>query len=46
VIRQQPRKKKPQRDYYYEYYLRCPSCDATYQVEEAKRFVEQPPPLL
>lgn len=46
VIKQQPRKKKSQRDYYYEYYLRCPKCEATYQVEAAKRFVEQPPPLL
>jgi len=32
---------KPSRDYYYEYHLFCPKCQTTYQVEEAKRFVEQ-----
>jgi ribonuclease HI len=42
VIKQTPRK-KPKRDYYYEYYLLCPKCQTTYTVEEAKRFVEQPP---
>jgi ribonuclease HI len=45
VIKQVPRKKQ-NRDFYYEYYLYCPKCQATYQVEEAKRFIEQPPPLL
>lgn len=45
VIKQQPRKKKSQRDYYSEYYLRCPNCQAAYQVEDAKRLIEQPPPL-
>jgi ribonuclease HI len=39
VIKQEPRKKKTHRDYYYEYYLWCPKCGATYEVEEAKRFV-------
>jgi ribonuclease HI len=45
VVKQVPKKQKLGRDFYYEYYLRCPQCQATYQVEEAKRFVEQPPPL-
>ena len=44
VIKQRSRK-KPNRDYYFEYYLYCPKCQATYMVEEAKRFVEQPPSL-
>jgi len=45
VIKQKPRK-KPKRDYYFEYYLSCPKCGATYEVEEAKRFIEQPGSLL
>jgi ribonuclease HI len=44
VIKQKPRK-RPGRDYYYEFYLWCPGCGATYEVEEAKRFAEQPPSL-
>ncbi len=36
---------KPGRDYYYEYHLYCPKCEIAYHVEEAKRFVEQPPSL-
>lgn len=44
VIKQKPRK-RPARDYYYEFYLWCPKCQATYEVEEAKRFVAQPPSL-
>jgi ribonuclease HI len=36
---------KPGRDYYYEYHLFCPKCETAYHVEEAKRFVEQPPSL-
>jgi len=40
VIKQQPRKKRS-RDYYYEYYLYCPKCQATYEVESARRFVEK-----
>jgi ribonuclease HI len=45
VIKQTARKKRD-RDYYYEYYLWCPKCEATYEVEAAKRFVEKPPSLL
>jgi len=37
---------KPSRDYYYDYHLFCPNCQTTYHVEEAQRFVEQPPSLL
>jgi ribonuclease HI len=44
VIKQTP-KKKAKQDFYYEYYLYCPSCKATYQVEAAKRVVERPPSL-
>jgi len=44
VIKQKSRK-RPKRDYYFEYYLYCPKCHATYMVEEARRFVEQPPSL-
>ena len=44
VIKQTP-KKKHDRDYYYEYYLWCPKCQTTYQVEGAKCRVEQPPSL-
>jgi ribonuclease HI len=44
VIKLKP-KKKPDRDHYYEYYLWCPKCQTTYQVEAAKRFVERPPSL-
>ena len=36
VIKQTPHK-KPKHDYYYEFYLLCPKCAATYTVEEAKR---------
>jgi ribonuclease HI len=47
VIKQTSRK-KPKHDFYYEYYLLCPNpkCNTSYTVEEAKRFVEQGPPLL
>jgi ribonuclease HI len=44
VIKQKPRSRR-KRDFYYEYYLWCPKCQATYEVESAKRFVEQPPSL-
>jgi len=44
VIKQKPRS-KPVQDYYYEYYLWCPKCQARYEVESAKRFIEQPPSL-
>jgi ribonuclease HI len=36
---------KPSRDYYYEYHLFCPKCQTAYHIEDAKRFVEQPPSL-
>ena len=45
VIKRKP-SKKPKGDYYFEYYFYCPNCKATYQVEEAKRYVEQPRSLL
>jgi formamidopyrimidine-DNA glycosylase len=44
VIKQKARK-RPQRGYYYEYYLWCPKCQATYEVEAAKRLIEQSPSL-
>ena len=40
VIKQTSRK-KPKGNYYYEHYLWCPKCQATYQVESAKRSVDQ-----
>jgi ribonuclease HI len=45
VIKQKPTK-KPKGDYYFEFYLYCPQCKATYQAESAKRFIEQPASLL
>lgn len=45
VVKQKPRS-RPNREFYYEYYLWCPKCQATYEVESAKRFVEQPRSLL
>jgi ribonuclease HI len=39
-------RRKPGRDYYYEYDLVCPNCRTNYHVAEVKRFVEQPPSLL
>lgn len=44
VIKQTSQKKRD-RDFYYEYYLWCPKCQASYEVESAKRLVEQPPSL-
>jgi ribonuclease HI len=44
VVKQKPRS-KANRDFYYEYYLWCPKCHTTYQVESAKRPTEQPPSL-
>lgn len=38
--------KKPKRGYYYEFYLTCPKCKATYRVEDAKRFIDQTQTLL
>ncbi len=40
VIKQKPTK-KPKGGHYFEYYLWCPKCQTTYQVESAKRFVDQ-----
>lgn len=37
---------KPGRDSYYEFHLFCPKCETVYNVEAAKRFVEQPATLL
>lgn len=45
VKKQKPRS-KPNRGYFYEFYLWCPTCQATYEVESAKRTIEQPPSLL
>lgn len=45
VIKQTGRK-KPKHDFYYEFFLYCPGCKATYQVESAKRLVEQAPALI
>ena len=39
-------KRKPGRDYYYEFHLICPNRQTTHHVESVKRFVEQPPSLL
>lgn len=39
VIKRTPRKQpKTSQSFYFEYYLYCPTCQATYMVEEAKRF--------
>jgi ribonuclease HI len=37
-----PGKKKPNRDWYFEYYLWCPKCEMRFDVESAKRVLEQP----
>jgi ribonuclease HI len=34
--------KKPKGDYYYEFFLWCPNCKATYTVESVRRRIEQP----
>jgi ribonuclease HI len=41
VIKKSPskRKIKPNQEYYYEFYLYCPSCKNMYLVDEAKRFI-------
>ena len=44
VIKQSP-SKKPKGEFYYEFYLWCPNCKATYQIESAKRSLEQPQSL-
>jgi ribonuclease HI len=38
----QPGKKKANRDWYFEYYLWCPKCELRFDVESAKRVIEQP----
>jgi len=45
VVKQKS-KPKPGREYYFEYYLWCPKCNATYEVEAAKRIVDKTPTLL
>jgi ribonuclease HI len=45
VVKRQ-RNKRPKGDYYHEYYLGCPKCQATYEVEAARRKIEPPPTLL
>jgi len=40
-----PGKRKPGRDYYYGFHLICPTCQTSYYVESAKRFIEKPPSL-
>ncbi|HYG33714.1 MAG TPA: ribonuclease HI [Clostridia bacterium] len=44
-VTKQKSQKKPSGDYYFEYYLYCPKCQATYQVDAAKRQIERPPSL-
>ena len=39
------RKVKENQEYYYEYYLYCPSCKTLYHLEEAKRTIENNPSL-
>lgn len=41
VIKQKAQS-KPKRGYYYEFYLFCPNCRASYEVPEARRTIEQP----
>ena len=42
VEKQVPRRRlKPDQNYYFEYYLRCPNCGTNYMVDEAKRFLDQ-----
>ena len=44
VVKQVSRK-APKHDFYYEFYLWCPKCNATFTVEAARRKVEQPESL-
>jgi ribonuclease HI len=39
-------KKKPKGDFYYEYFLYCPTCHTAHVVESAKRPVEKEPSFL
>jgi ribonuclease HI len=45
-VQKQTAKPKAGRDFYYEYFLWCPKCNATYEVPEAKRLIEKTPTLL
>ncbi len=45
VVKQQARKQRD-RDYYFDYYLYCPKCHATYMVEQARHEKPQTPSLL
>ena len=40
------RKAKPGQDVFYAYFLQCPKCQATYEVEEARTVIEKTPSLL
>lgn len=37
TVKKIPKKRKIKKNYYYEYYLFCPNCNAMYMVESAKR---------
>ena len=42
VVKKVPKsKRKPDQDFYYEYYLYCPGCETRYMVEQAKRYFNQ-----
>lgn len=45
-VTKKPGRVKSGRDHYYEYFLHCSKCGATYTVESAKRYVELPPTFL
>lgn len=38
-------RKRPKHDFYYEFFLWCPKCNATFTVEAARRTVDQPESL-
>jgi ribonuclease HI len=41
-LTKQQGRRKPDRDWYWEYFLGCPKCQQKYYVESAKRVVQQP----
>jgi ribonuclease HI len=42
VVKRIPkRKRRPDQQYYYEYYLYCPGCKTMYMVEKAKRYLDE-----
>jgi ribonuclease HI len=45
VVKVKPKRRKSRRKqkYYFEYYFHCPNCDTIYNVEAAKREVEEVP---